>query len=122
MRTTLDFLNTTKYPPSLMFTLMTLGPAAIFCAYAERWRGWLKDTLVMFGRVPFAFYVVHWYLLHALSVLLGVMQGFPASAAHWTCPGAYPRGIRRVTARACTWCGCASIVAAVSAGCAGWRA
>jgi uncharacterized membrane protein len=93
VRTLLDFLNTTKYPPSLMFTLMTLGPAAIVCAYSERWRGWLKDTLVMFGRVPFAFYVVHWYLIHSLCVLLGVIQGFPASAL-MTVPGggAYPPG------------------------------
>ena len=36
----------------------------------------------MFGRVPFAFYVAHFYLLHALSVLLGVMQGIPVGAAH----------------------------------------
>ncbi len=90
-RTVLDFLNTTKYPPSLLFTLMTLGPAAIFCAYAERWRGWLKDTLVMFGRVPFAFYVVHWFVIHSGAVLLGVIQGFPASAI-MDVPGAYPAG------------------------------
>jgi uncharacterized membrane protein len=90
-RTVLDFLNTTKYPPSLMFTLMTLGPAAIFCAFAERWRGWLKDTLVMFGRVPFAFYVVHWLVIHSGAVLLGVIQGFPASAI-MDVPGAYPAG------------------------------
>ncbi len=93
VRTLLDFLNTTKYGPSLSFTLMTLGPAAIFCAYAERWSGWLKDTLVMYGRVPFAFYIVHWYLIHSLCVLLGVIQGFPASAL-MTVPGggAYPEG------------------------------
>ncbi len=91
LRTTFDFLNTTKYPPSLMFTLMTLGPAAIFCAYAERWRGWLKDSLVMFGRVPFAFYVVHWFVIHTGAVLLGVIQGFPASAI-MDVPGAYPAG------------------------------
>ena len=93
VRTLLDFLNTTKYPPSLLFTLMTLGPAAIFCAYAERWGGWLKDTLVMFGRVPFAFYIAHWYLIHGLCVLLGVIQGFPASAL-MTVPGggAFPEG------------------------------
>jgi uncharacterized membrane protein len=86
VRTLLDFLNTTKYPPSLLFTLMTLGPAAIVCAYAEAWGGWLKNTLVMYGRVPFAFYIAHWYLIHTLCVLLGVMQGFEASA-FFTVPG-----------------------------------
>jgi uncharacterized membrane protein len=93
VRTLLDFLNTTKYPPSLLFALMTLGPAAIFCAHAEKWSGWLKDTLVMFGRVPFAFYIAHWYLIHLLCVLLGVAQGFPASAL-MTVPGgaAFPEG------------------------------
>lgn len=93
VRTLLDFLNTTKYPPSLLFTLMTLGPAAIFCAYAEMWGGWLKDMLVMFGRVPFAFYVVHWYVIHSLCIALGVVQGFPASA-FFAVPGggAYPEG------------------------------
>lgn len=90
-RTLLDFLNTSKYPPSLLFTLMTLGPAAIFCAFAERWRGWLKDTLVMYGRVPFAFYVVHWFVIHSGAVLLGVIQGFPASAI-MDVPGTYPAG------------------------------
>jgi uncharacterized membrane protein len=77
--TILDFLNVTKYPPSLLYLLMTLGPAAIVCAFAENWRGRVKDTLVMFGRVPFAFYVAHFFLIHALSVLCGVIQGFPAS-------------------------------------------
>ena len=93
VRTLLDFLNTTKYPPSLSFTLMTLGPAAIFCACAEKWRGWFKDTLVMYGRVPFAFYIVHWYLIHSLCLLLGVIQGYPATAL-MTVPGggAYPPG------------------------------
>jgi uncharacterized membrane protein len=93
VRTALDFLNTTKYGPSLLFLMMTLGPAAIFCAFAERWSGWLKDTLVMYGRVPFAFYIVHWYLLHSLCLLLAVVQGFPASSV-MTVPGAggFPEG------------------------------
>ena len=85
----LDFLNTTKYPPSLLFLLMTLGPAAIFCAYAERWRGWLKDTFVMYGRVPFAFYVVHWFLIHTLCLVLGAVQGMPVTAL-MTFPAGYP--------------------------------
>jgi len=78
-RTVMDFLNTTKYPPSLSYLLMTLGPAAIGCVYLDSLRGWVKDALVMFGRVPFAFYVAHLFLIHALSMAIGVAQGFPAS-------------------------------------------
>jgi uncharacterized membrane protein len=89
--TLIDFLNTTKYPPSLQFLTMTLGPAAIFCAYASRMRGFLQEMFVMFGRVPFAFYVAHFYLLHALSVLLGVMQGFSVQQM-MTFPLFYPKG------------------------------
>ena len=77
--TVIDFLNTTKYPPSLAFLLMTLGPAAILCALADRVTGAIKDVLVMFGRVPFAFYVAHVILIHAISVLLGLVQGFAVS-------------------------------------------
>lgn len=89
-RTFIDFLNVTKYPPSLEFLAMTLGPAAIFCAYAERMRGFLKDTFVMFGRVPFAFYVAHFYLLHALSLVLGAAQGVPLEQL-MTFPPFYPK-------------------------------
>jgi len=74
--TVIDFLNTTKYPPSLAFLLMTLAPAAILLAYADRITGFARETLVMFGRAPFAFYVAHVFLIHALSILLGVLQGF----------------------------------------------
>ena len=74
----MSFLGTTKYPPSLLYVLMTLGPAAILCAFAERFRGPIKDVLVTFGRAPLAFYVAHLYLIHAAAVLLGVAQGFAA--------------------------------------------
>jgi uncharacterized membrane protein len=76
--TVIDFLNTTKYPPSLAFLLMTPGPAAILLAFADRIRGFVKEALVVFGRAPFAFYVAHLFLIHALSVLAGVLQGFEA--------------------------------------------
>jgi uncharacterized membrane protein len=74
--TVMDFLNTTKYPPSLDYLLMTLGPAAILCSYGRRASGPVTDVLVTFGRAPFAFYIAHFLLIHSLSVLLGVMQGF----------------------------------------------
>ena len=77
--TVIDVLNTTKYPPSLEFVLMTLGPAAILCAFAEKVHSGIRGILTTFGRVPFAFYIAHVFLIHTLSVLLGVAQGFRAS-------------------------------------------
>src|SRR6185369_14301670 len=74
----MSFLGTTKYPPSLLYILMTLGPAAIACAYAERLQGPIRHVLVTFGRAPLAFYVAHLYLIHTLALLLGVAQGFSA--------------------------------------------
>jgi uncharacterized membrane protein len=79
LATALDFMNVTKYPPSLLFLLVTLGPMAILCAFADQFNGWLKDTLVMFGRVPFTFYIAHFYLIHLLAIALGVLQGYQAS-------------------------------------------
>ncbi len=89
--TILDFMNLTKYPPSLLFIMATLGPMAILCAYADKWKGWVKDTLVMFGRVPFFFYVLHFALIHFLSLLFGVSQGFEAKQ-FLTFFGKYPEG------------------------------
>ena len=89
--TVMSFLNTTKYPPSLQFLLMTLGPATVLCSFADRWHGTVKDALVMFGRVPFAFYVAHVYLIHALSVMLGISEGFAASH-FFTFVSFFPKG------------------------------
>lgn len=58
---------------------MTLGPAAVVCSYADRFTGRIKDALVMFGRVPFAFYIAHFFLIHILSIVLGLAQGFSVS-------------------------------------------
>jgi hypothetical protein len=77
--TLLDFLNVTKYPPSLLFVLMTLGPAAVLAAYADKVPGPVRNVLVTYGRAPFAFYVAHFYVIHTLAVVLGVVQGFRAS-------------------------------------------
>jgi uncharacterized membrane protein len=79
-RTVLSFLDTTKYPASLMFLLMTLGPALLLLAVAERWRGVASDVLVVLGRVPLFYYVLHLGLIHALALVIGTLAGFEPSA------------------------------------------
>ena len=74
----MSFLGTTKYPPSLLYLLMTLGPAAIACAFVDRLPALVRNVLITFGRAPFAFYLAHLYLIHFVALLLGVAQGFTA--------------------------------------------
>ncbi len=77
--TVMSFFNVTKYPPSLLFLLITLGPSLIFLAVVEKWQGWFYDQLVIIGRVPMFFYVVHLYLIHILALIAAVATGFSAS-------------------------------------------
>lgn len=67
--TVLSFINCEKYPPSLLYLAMTLGPALMLVAAFERARGPIAAWITTFGRVPFFYYVVHLFLLHALAVL-----------------------------------------------------
>lgn len=75
----LSFFNVTKYPPSLDYILMTVGPALLFLAVAERPLNAFTAKIVVYGRVPFFYYLIHIYLLHGLAVIAAMLQGYPAA-------------------------------------------
>ena len=80
--TLLSFLRTTKYPPSLLFLLMTLGPACLALAWLERARPGPGHPLVIFGRVPLFYFVVHFFAAHLVAVLLGFVR-YGSAAWNW---------------------------------------
>jgi uncharacterized membrane protein len=71
LSTVLSLLNCEKYPPSLLYLMMTLGPALMLLAWFDQVGGPLASLLATFGRVPFFYYVIHIYLIHALAVATG---------------------------------------------------
>ena len=73
----LSFLNTTKYPPSLLFILITIGPSLIFLYFAENIKNKLSKSLIVIGRVPLFFYVIHIYLIHMLGIIAILISGRP---------------------------------------------
>ena len=74
--TLLSFLNATKYPPSFLYILMTLGPAMIFLAVVNKPLGPFAQKIVVFGRVPFFYYVIHIYLIHLIAMIAAQFSGF----------------------------------------------
>ena len=76
--TVLSFLNVSKYPPSLLFLLLTLGAAILALPWFERTeKGRLSHIFITFGRVPLFFYFGQWVAVHVLATLAGYLAGQP---------------------------------------------
>lgn len=76
--TLFSFLNTQKYPPSLMYVCMTMGPMLLLLALVDGRRfGWLGQRIIVFGSVPLFFYVLQWPTVHLISRLFQWISGQP---------------------------------------------
>ncbi|MBT2561396.1 DUF1624 domain-containing protein [Pedobacter sp. ISL-68] len=71
----LAFFNVSKYPPSLQYTAMTLGPAMLFLAFTENLSNRFTRIASVYGAVPFFYYVLHFYLLHTLLIVVFFATG-----------------------------------------------
>jgi uncharacterized membrane protein len=102
--TALSFLNCTKYPPSLLYLLMTLGPSLMALATFDRPLGGIARPIITFGRVPLFFYVLHIALIHGAAVVVDYVRfGWSPLANHgpWevqatTAPPGYGLGLPAV--------------------------
>lgn len=74
--TFLSFINVSKYPPSLLFSLITLGIMFIILAFAEHSRNWFTEFVSLYGKVPLFFYLIHWYIVHPILIAILFIQGF----------------------------------------------
>jgi uncharacterized membrane protein len=92
----MSFLNASKYPPSLQFLLMTLGPTLMFLALVDRIRPGERNPLLVFGRVPLLYFVLHLAVIHATAIALTALTYgtapflFVPPPTLGTPPGVYP--------------------------------
>ena len=74
--TFLSFLNTSKYPPSLLFTLMTLGAMFLLLSFVENIKNTFSRVITGYGKVPLFYFLIHLYLIHLLMFVMVFLQGY----------------------------------------------
>ena len=79
--TVLSFIKVHKYPPSLLYMCLTIGPAFLFLAVIERVKNGFTTVMRTFGRTAFFYYIAHWYVLHSLCLLTFLGRGHSLSDA-----------------------------------------
>ena len=67
--TFLSFLNVSKYPPSLLYLLLTLGTACLFLCFTEKTKGSFVNVVSVYGRVPMFYYLIHIYVIHLIAII-----------------------------------------------------
>jgi uncharacterized membrane protein len=75
-KTLMSMLNSNKYPPSLLYLLMTLGGTFLFLANSEKFKGKIAGFFGVFGRVPFFYYILHIYLIHLMAAFAAYFTGY----------------------------------------------
>jgi uncharacterized membrane protein len=74
--TVLSFINVTKYPPSLLYTLVTIGLMLLFLSVVDGKDGSIIRVLMIYGKVPMFYYIIHWYLVHLSMIGMSLLQGY----------------------------------------------
>ncbi|MFI5161135.1 MAG: DUF1624 domain-containing protein [Sphingobacteriales bacterium] len=75
----ISFLNATKYPSSLLYLCMTLGIALVMLALTEKISNKFTAILVIYGNVPFFYYLCHWYLIKLFNIIVFYASGYNAN-------------------------------------------
>ena len=75
-QTIFSFLDPAKYPPSISYLLMTLGPVFFILSLAENLKGKIVNIISVFGKVPFFYYIIHIYIIHILALITAWITGF----------------------------------------------
>lgn len=78
LRTAYSFFNVTKYPPSLMYMSITIGISLLVLVAIENVQNKVTEFAKVFGRVPFFYYVLHFYLIHIITVVAFYLSGYGA--------------------------------------------
>ena len=73
--TFLSFIKVQKYPPSLMYLCITIGPALLLLAYMEKIKNRFTNIMIIFGRTAFFYYILHLYLIHLLAMIAFFIRG-----------------------------------------------